>query len=82
VIAWNGDDLRVNYQETGIPPELYAQANVQTAEEAAECVARIGCPVMIKASEGGGGKGIRKVLDPADVPNMFRQVQSEVRWHV
>jgi acetyl-CoA carboxylase/biotin carboxylase 1 len=78
VIAWNGDDLRVDYQTEGIPDDVYAQANVQTAEEAADCVARIGCPVMIKASEGGGGKGIRKVLNPAEVPSMFRQVQSEV----
>lgn len=33
---------------------------------------------MIKASEGGGGKGIRKVTDPADFPAAFRQVQTEV----
>lgn len=29
---------------------------------------------MIKASEGGGGKGIRKVDNPDDFPNLFRQV--------
>lgn len=29
---------------------------------------------MIKASEGGGGKGIRKVENPDDFNNMFRQV--------
>lgn len=33
---------------------------------------------MIKASEGGGGKGIRKVENVEDFPNLFRQVQSEV----
>lgn len=29
---------------------------------------------MIKASEGGGGKGIRKVEGPEDFANLFRQV--------
>ena len=33
---------------------------------------------MIKASEGGGGKGIRKVTDPADLVASFRQVQGEI----
>ncbi|CAG2063241.1 unnamed protein product, partial [Timema podura] len=33
---------------------------------------------MIKASEGGGGKGIRQVEGPEEFPNLFRQVQSEV----
>lgn len=30
---------------------------------------------MIKASEGGGGKGIRKVENPDDFPTAFRQVR-------
>ncbi len=37
---------------------------------------RIGFPVMIKASEGGGGKGIRKVEGLEDVVPAFRQVIS------
>lgn len=39
---------------------------------------KIGFPVMIKASEGGGGKGIRKSESIDDFPACFRQVQSEV----
>jgi biotin carboxylase len=34
--------------------------------------------VMIKASEGGGGKGIRKVLSGETLEAAFRQVQGEV----
>uniref|UniRef100_A0A8D2KPK5 acetyl-CoA carboxylase n=1 Tax=Urocitellus parryii TaxID=9999 RepID=A0A8D2KPK5_UROPR len=39
---------------------------------------KIGFPVMIKASEGGGGKGIRKAESAEDFPMLFRQVQSEL----
>lgn len=42
-----------------------------------ECV-RVGFPVMIKASEGGGGKGVRKVTCEAEIATAYRQVQGEV----
>ena len=77
-IAWNGDDLRCDYRTEGIPDSVYAQANVTTPEDALMCADRIGYPVMIKASEGGGGKGIRKVTRSEDVPSLFRQVQGEI----
>lgn len=77
-IAWNGDGLVVDYKATGIPQDIYDKANVTTADEAMDCCLRIGFPVMIKASEGGGGKGIRKVTRVEDVVPFFRQVQGEV----
>ena len=61
-IAWNAADLKVDYRKDGISEEVYDRANVKSAEEALESALKIGFPVMIKASEGGGGKGIRKVL--------------------
>lgn len=45
--------------------------NLLSRVQAAE---KIGYPVMVKASEGGGGKGIRKVNCADDFPNLFRQV--------
>lgn len=77
-IAWNGDGLTVDYKNTGIPQDIYDAANVTSAEDALACADRIGYPVMIKASEGGGGKGIRKVLRSSDVHTLYRQVQAEI----
>lgn len=34
---------------------------------------KVGYPIMVKASEGGGGKGIRKVNCADDFSNLFRQ---------
>lgn len=44
-----------------IPDEIYAKACVYTTEEAIASCQVVGYPAMIKASWGGGGKGIRKV---------------------
>eukprot|EP00924_Labyrinthula_sp_SR-Ha-C_P016633 snap_masked-scaffold_6-processed-gene-10.9-mRNA-1 protein AED:0.05 eAED:0.05 QI:0/-1/0/1/-1/1/1/0/2208 len=80
-IKWNGSHLKTNYKDSGkIPPELYAQANVATKEDCIKAVKEVGIPVMIKASEGGGGKGIRMLNSSAeaDIETAFRQVQSEV----
>ena len=40
-----------------IPSELYEKANIKSVEQCIEQIKRVGLPVMIKASEGGGGKG-------------------------
>ena len=39
-----------------------------------EVAEKIGYPVMIKASEGGGGKGIRKARGSEEFPSLFYQV--------
>lgn len=44
-----------------IPEEIYREACVYTTEEAVASCQVVGYPAMIKASWGGGGKGIRKV---------------------
>lgn len=44
-----------------IPDDIYRQACVYTTEEALASCQVVGYPAMIKASWGGGGKGIRKV---------------------
>jgi acetyl-CoA carboxylase/biotin carboxylase 1 len=57
-IKWSGDGIVCNYADGGIPPEVYAKANITTVAAAEEAATRVGFPLMIKASEGGGGKVI------------------------
>jgi acetyl-CoA carboxylase/biotin carboxylase 1 len=79
-IAWNGAHVVAAYdRENGkLPEEALAQACVTSAIEASDAAEKIGFPIMIKASEGGGGKGIRMVGAVEDVQNAYRQVCGEV----
>ena len=61
-----------------IPPEVYQRACVSSLEEALEAGDAVGYPLMVKASEGGGGKGIRKVASREELPAAYAQVQAEV----
>ncbi|XP_078277863.1 acetyl-CoA carboxylase 2 isoform X2 [Rhinoraja longicauda] len=77
VLEWTEEDQRLK-KTVSVPKELYMTGCVRDATEGLEIAERIGYPLMIKASEGGGGKGIRKVDSTDDFPNLFRQVQTEV----
>lgn len=81
VIPWSGSGIIMNpelcFDESACIP-IYERAYVKTFEEVQTKAAQIEYPLMIKASEGGGGKGIRKALKPADLKLSFEQVQREV----
>ncbi|XP_064627568.1 acetyl-CoA carboxylase-like isoform X4 [Lineus longissimus] len=85
-LPWSGDGLKVDWSDDQvgngtqiqIGREIYRKGCVIDLDEAIACAKRIGFPVMIKASEGGGGKGIRKANNVEDFPNLYRQVQNEV----
>lgn len=50
---------------------------VKQADEAKEVAERVGYPVMLKASNGGGGRGMRIVNDPADMEREFEEAKNE-----
>uniref|UniRef100_A0A1A8EMY5 acetyl-CoA carboxylase n=1 Tax=Nothobranchius korthausae TaxID=1143690 RepID=A0A1A8EMY5_9TELE len=84
-LPWSGAGLTIDWSENNqkkkiinVPQELYEQGCIQDVEDGLKAAEKIGYPVMLKASEGGGGKGIRKVNCADDFPNLFRQVQTEV----
>uniref|UniRef100_A0A670JFK2 acetyl-CoA carboxylase n=1 Tax=Podarcis muralis TaxID=64176 RepID=A0A670JFK2_PODMU len=84
-LPWSGSGLVAEWMEDEkeqprtitVPLETYWQGCVRDQDEGLEASERIGYPVMIKASEGGGGKGIRIVEAAEEFPTRFRQVQSE-----
>ncbi|MGE4133762.1 MAG: acetyl-CoA carboxylase biotin carboxylase subunit [Bdellovibrionales bacterium] len=74
-----GDKLasRELMKKAGVPTVPGTDGAVPDAEAAQKEAARIGFPVILKASAGGGGKGIRVVHDPKELPSAFRACQSE-----
>ena len=80
-LPWSGDGVAIDWTacpDGVIPPKIYDKACIHSLSEALVCCNRIGYPAMLKASQGGGGKGIRKVMNDDDVKLVFRQVQGEV----
>lgn len=80
-LPWSGSGLVSDWTEgaiINIPPELYHKGLTQDVEDGIRASRRIGFPVMIKASEGGGGKGIRKCEREEDFAGMYKQVENEV----
>ncbi|NXP74473.1 ACACB carboxylase, partial [Ramphastos sulfuratus] len=71
VAQWCEDDQKLQ-QTISIPLETYAQGCVKDVEEGLEVAQKIGYPLMIKAAEGGGGKGIRKVEAAEEFGTCFR----------
>ncbi|QHF51971.1 acetyl/propionyl/methylcrotonyl-CoA carboxylase subunit alpha [Pseudomonas sp. S49] len=63
--------------EAGVPCIAGYQGAEQDDATLLREAERIGYPLMIKASAGGGGRGMRLVLDAADLPAQLRTARSE-----
>ncbi|HZZ41122.1 MAG TPA: acetyl-CoA carboxylase biotin carboxylase subunit [Acidobacteriaceae bacterium] len=50
---------------------------IQSEGEALEWAQTVGYPVILKASAGGGGRGMRVVRSPEELPKLFQAAQSE-----
>ncbi|XP_012233203.1 acetyl-CoA carboxylase isoform X2 [Linepithema humile] len=79
-LPWSGSELKAHYngKKIKISSELFKKGCVASVEECLAAANKIGFPIMVKASEGGGGKGIRKVENAEELPALFRQVQTEI----
>lgn len=81
VMDMMGDKInaRAEMIKAGVPVIPGSDGQVETAEEALQIANTIGYPVMLKASAGGGGKGIRKVEKEADLIAAFESASQEAQ---
>jgi len=64
-------------QRSGVPT-VPGSDGLLTSEQQAQAIARnIGYPVMIKATAGGGGRGMRFVHEESELPRLFQAAQGE-----
>lgn len=63
----------------GVPTVPGSDGVVETPEEARRFAEAVGYPVLVKASAGGGGKGMREVHDPADLESQFLAAKNEAQ---
>src|SRR6202163_368117 len=61
----------------GVPILPGSEGILKSAEEAQGIAEQIGYPVMLKASAGGGGRGMRVVREADEMPQLLAQAQSE-----
>jgi acetyl-CoA carboxylase biotin carboxylase subunit len=64
-------------QEAGVPTVPGSPGTIEDVEEALAFAQTIGFPVIIKATAGGGGKGMRIAGDPEQFPQLFGLAQNE-----
>jgi acetyl-CoA carboxylase, biotin carboxylase subunit len=74
-----GDKLSAKalMHKAGVPLVPGSDGGVETIEEAQVVVKKIGYPVIIKATAGGGGKGMRVVRADNELESAFRACRSE-----
>ena len=73
----NKSEARKTMMEAGVPVVPGGKETVHEVEEARLVAEKIGYPVMIKASSGGGGKGMRISRGPEDFDVNFQNAQME-----
>jgi acetyl-CoA carboxylase biotin carboxylase subunit len=75
----NKAQAKATMKAAGVPLMPGSDGVVDTVEEALAWGERIGYPVIVKASAGGGGRGMRIVNAPEEMPDMYNTARSEAR---
>ena len=80
-IEMMGDKARAKQTMTagGVPVVPGSDGVVATVEEARDLASEIGYPVLVKASAGGGGRGIRLVAEAGEMENAFSTARQEAK---
>jgi len=71
------EQARAFMRQVGVPVLPGSPGVIKCPEEALATAAEIGYPVILKASAGGGGRGMRVVNRAEDLPGLYAQAQAE-----
>jgi acetyl-CoA carboxylase biotin carboxylase subunit len=71
------EKARATMKKEGVPILPGSDGIIASGDEALEWARSVGFPVIVKASAGGGGRGMRVIRDEAELPNLFHAAQSE-----
>ncbi len=63
--------------EAGVPVTPGSEGSLKDLNEAVKVAAKIGYPIMLKATSGGGGRGIRRCANEAELRKNYERVISE-----
>ncbi|HWT26392.1 MAG TPA: acetyl-CoA carboxylase biotin carboxylase subunit [Mobilitalea sp.] len=75
----NKSRARETMQKAGVSVVPGSDGEVENVKDALELAEKIGYPVMIKASAGGGGKGMRAVSKAEELENLFNAAKAEAK---
>ncbi|MCG5220864.1 ATP-binding protein [Streptosporangium soli] len=64
-------------EEVGVPVAPWSRGAVETLDAALTAAAEIGYPLMLKATAGGGGRGIRVVTNEAELADAYERTSQE-----
>ncbi|MDL4817832.1 ATP-binding protein [Actinomadura opuntiae] len=64
-------------EEVGVPVAPWSRGAVETLEAARAAAAEIGYPLMLKATAGGGGRGIRVITSEAELDDAYERTSQE-----
>ncbi len=80
-IALMGDKVaaKKTAQDLGLPVVPGSEGGLESREAAEAAAREIGYPVLIKASAGGGGRGMKVARDESEVTNAFDLARSEAK---
>ena len=66
-------------EEVGVPVAPWSRGGVDSLAEATAAAEEIGYPLMLKATAGGGGRGIRKITSGADLADAYERTRDEAQ---
>ena len=71
------EKARVAMKAAGVPILPGSEGVIQSEDDALEWAKQVGYPVILKASAGGGGRGMRVVRSAEELPKLFQAAHSE-----